>query len=201
MRQIVRVFNILILDLSTSSISYCYRLCQLSHVSPCCWNLWVFLPLLFLWCIPFPTGRDPAQNVRSCHPFVESLSCITDQSTCAFSKLLGETRGSEPAFLYLPYQMWSVPGVWQWQFLPVFQLHPGVVLEHQVCSCLRAFALALPCGFNLLPDLSVADSILSFRSQFSYCLFHSFHNYLTIPYHFLYNITVSISMFIFCLLY
>lgn len=120
-------------------------------------------------------------------------SLITFRIKSYLSQGLPGSRGLGTAFLYLtlyPNALISTQESGNSSFFLCSSCTSIVLGTCQVCSCLRAFALALPCGFNLLPDLRVADSILSFRSQFSYCLFKIASTIISPFCHFLYNITV-----------
>ena len=120
-------------------------------------------------------------------------SLITFRVKSYLSQGLPGSRGLGTAFLYLtlyPNALISTQESGNSSFFLCSSCTSIVLGTCQVCSCLRAFALALPCGFSLLPDLPVADSILSFRSQFSYCLFKIASTIISPFCHFLYNITV-----------
>lgn len=180
--------------MSTSSPLYRYHLCQLL---PCL--TWPTaetsgLPastLAFYGASPFPQPEGSFKMSDHVTPLLK-VSHHVQNKIQPLSQGLPSSRGLGTAFLCLtlyPNALIRTQENGNSSFFLCSSCTSVVLGTGQVCSCLRAFALALPCGFSLLPDLPIADSIMSFRSQFS--LFKEIVPTIISPFsHFLYSITI-----------
>ena len=164
-----------------------------SHLAYCR-NLWSpCFHLAFYGASPFPQPEGFFKMSDRVTPLLK-VSHHVPNKIQPLSHGLPSSRGLSNAFLYLtlyPNALIRTQESGNSSFFLCSSCTSIVLGTCQVCSCLRAFALALLCDFNLLPDLPVADSIMSFRSQFSYCLFKEIAPTIISPFsHFLYNITI-----------